>query len=131
MDILIVEDDPSFRVMLQSLLLAEGWIAEAVENGQDALDRMARRQYDLIISDIYMPVMDGIKFHRAVRAIQKYERLPFLFISAYDDEHTVKAVQDPKLEGFLKKGRPVKVIMEWIKYLTTPENDRPNMPPGK
>ena len=131
MNILIVDDDPGFRMMLQSLLLLEGWIVEAAENGRDALERMSQRSHDLVISDIYMPVMDGIKFHRALRAQPKYERLPFLFISAYDDEHTMSAVQDPSIEGFLKKGRPVNVIKAWIKYLSTPEEDRPKVPPGK
>jgi CheY-like chemotaxis protein len=131
MNILFVEDDPGFRMMLQNLLLLEGWLVEAAENGRDALERMSRRQYDLIISDIYMPVMDGIKFHRAVRAQSKYARLPFLFISAYDDEHTMSAVQDPFIEGFLKKGRPVSVIKEWINYLLTPEDDRPKAQPGR
>lgn len=131
MNILLVEDDPGFRMMLQNLLLLEGWLVEAAENGRDALDRMARRKYDLVISDIYMPVMDGIKFHRTLRGDSRFARLPFLFISAYDDEHTMSALQDPTIEGFLKKGRPVNVVKAWIRYLLTPEEERPNMPPDK
>ena len=85
---------------------------------------------DLVISDIYMPVLDGIRFHRKVRSNPEFARLPFLFVSAFDDQHTLDAVQDPRCEGFLRKARPVSEMKEWIQYLTTPEEKRPKMPPG-
>jgi len=74
--------------------------------------------------------MDGIKFHRTVRATPELETLPFLFVSAYDDQHTLDAVKDPRYEGFLRKARPVEELIEWIQYLTTPEEKRPKSPPG-
>jgi len=131
MNILIVDDEPQFRMVLTSLLLQEGLDVVSAENGEDALTKLKEQEFDLVICDVYMPVMDGIKFHKAVRAIPKFERLPFLFISGYDDEHTVNAVNNPFVEGFLKKGRPVGVLKEWIQYLTTPEEKRPKIPPIK
>jgi CheY-like chemotaxis protein len=77
-----------------------------------------------------MPVMDGIKFHRTVRTMPQFEKTPFLFVSAFDDQHTLESVKDPRYEGFLRKARPVEELIEWIEYLTTPEADRPKMPPG-
>jgi hypothetical protein len=43
---------------------------------------------------------------------------------------TLEAVKDPRYDGFLRKARPVEELMEWIKYLTTPEGERPKIPPG-
>jgi CheY-like chemotaxis protein len=57
---------------------------------------------DLIISDIYMPVMDGFKLRNAVREMPGWVTLPFLFLSGYDDQYTLEAVKDPKIEGFRK-----------------------------
>ncbi|HXF99315.1 MAG TPA: response regulator, partial [Bacteroidota bacterium] len=86
---------------------------------------------DIIVSDIYMPVMDGRKLHRAVREMPRYEKLPFLFVSGYSDEQTLTAVRDPRYDGFCRKGAPAKEFLEWITYLTTPEEKRDRFLPGQ
>jgi len=130
MTILLVDDEPEYRLIMRNVLSAEGWDVLLAENGQEALEKLKEGQVDLVISDIYMPIMDGIKLHRTVRSLPTFEQLPFLFISAYDDQHTLDAVRDPRFEGFLRKTRPVEDLFEWITYLTTPEDRRPKMPPG-
>lgn len=130
MTILLVDDEPEYRLIMRNVLSAEGWEVVLAENGQEALEKLKETNVDLVISDIYMPIMDGIKLHRTVRSLPNFATLPFLFISAYDDQHTLDAVRDPRFEGFLRKTRPVEDLFEWITYLTTPEDRRPKMPPG-
>ncbi|MGA9121202.1 MAG: response regulator [Bacteroidota bacterium] len=128
--ILVVDDEPDFRLILRSVLTAKGYESVLAANGEEALRKLEEGPVDFIISDIYMPVMDGIKFHRAVRATGKYQNLPFLFVSAFDDQHTLQAVKDPRYDGFVKKGSRVEEMTEWIEYLLTPEDRRPKLPPG-
>jgi CheY-like chemotaxis protein len=130
MTILVVDDEPEYRLIMRSVLMAEGYDVHLAENGEEAIQKLKETTTDLVISDIYMPVMDGIKFHRTVRATPELETLPFLFVSAYDDQHTLDAVKDPRYEGFLRKARPVEELIEWIEYLTMPEDRRPKSPPG-
>ena len=130
MVILVVDDEPEYRMIMRSVLMAEGYDVVLAEHGEEALEKLKESKVDLVISDIYMPVMDGIRFHRTVRNIPEIETLPFLFVSAYDDQHTLDAVKDPRREGFLRKARPVEELLEWIVYLTTPEEKRPKSPPG-
>jgi len=130
MRILVVDDEPEYRLLMRSLLIQEGWEVFLAEDGEEGLQKMAEAKMDLIISDVYMPVMDGLKFHKTVREIPGYEQTPFLFVSAYDDQHTIDAVKNPKIEGFLKKGRSVGELKAWIEYLTAPESKRPKFPPG-
>lgn len=130
MTILVVDDEPEYRLIMRSVLMSEGYEVLLAENGEEALERLKDAQVDIVISDIYMPVMDGIKFHRTVRSLPQFQDLPFLFVSAFDDEHTLEAVKDPRFEGFLRKARPIEEMLEWIKYLITPEADRPKTPPG-
>lgn len=130
MNILVVDDEPQFRMLVESFLRIEGHSVLSAENGAKGLEQMAAKKVDLIISDVYMPEMDGITFHKTVREIVGYEKLPFLFVSAFDDEHTLHAVKDPTCEGFLKKGRPVAALKEWIQYLLAPEHLRPATPPS-
>lgn len=65
--ILIAEDDKSIRQLFQSVLVKNGYNVKGVSNGQEALDALDGEFYDLIISDIMMPVMNGYEFVRAIR----------------------------------------------------------------
>jgi two-component system sensor histidine kinase/response regulator len=131
MRILIVDDEPQYRLLMRSLLQDEGWDVLLAENGEDALEKIKSTAVDLIVSDVYMPVMDGVKLHKAVRARPESEKVPFLFMSAYDDQHTISCITQPRIEGFFKKGRSVVELKQWIRYLTAPEGSRPMSPPGQ
>ncbi len=124
MTILVVDDEPSYRLAVREVLMAEGHDVLTAENGEEALRKLSLIEPDIIVSDIYMPVMDGRKLHRAVREMARYEKLPFLFVSGYSDEQTMTAVSDPRYDGFLSKASSLKDLIEWIKYLTTPLEKR-------
>jgi CheY-like chemotaxis protein len=129
MNVLVVDDEPQFRLLMKSFLTAPGWNVTTAENGEEALEKLTETGMDLIICDVYMPMMDGIKLHRTVREIAGYEKVPFLFVSGYDDEYTLGAIKDPRCDGFYRKGRPTQELREWINYLITPEGLRPKTPP--
>jgi CheY-like chemotaxis protein len=129
MIILVVDDERQYRLLLRDLLQDEGHTVLEAADGQEALEKLGRTTPDVIISDVYMPVMDGLKFHRAVRSDPQHATLPFLFVSAYDDEHTRDAVKDPRYEGFLRKGKPVGLLKDWIVFLSTPPEQRSGLPP--
>lgn len=130
MTILIVDDEPAYRLVLRTVLKDAGHDIVLAENGDDALKKLKENKIDLVISDIYMPLMDGIRFHKEVRALPEFTTLPFLFVSAFDDQHTLEAVKDPRCDGFLRKARPVEEMKEWITFLTTPVEKRSKYPPG-
>ena len=90
--ILIVEDDRELRQLFSHVLIKNGYTAEGVSNGREALDAMEKDYYDLIISDIMMPVMDGYELVRSLR--ESGSTTPVLMITAKD------AFDDMKL-GFL------------------------------
>ncbi|HJJ73707.1 MAG TPA: response regulator, partial [Methanocorpusculum sp.] len=62
--ILIAEDDRELRQLFSHVLIKNGYIVTGVSNGQEALDALDGDYYDLIISDIMMPVMDGYELVR-------------------------------------------------------------------
>ncbi len=128
--ILVVDDEPDYRLILRSVLSTKGYESVLAANGEEALHKLDEGPIDFIISDIYMPVMDGIKFHRLVRASEKHQSIPFLFVSAFDDQHTLEAVKNPRCDGFMRKGSRVEELTEWIEYLLTSEEKRPKLPPG-
>ena len=81
--ILIVEDDSELNRFVCSYLNNSGFMAKRCLNAQDAYNEMYNTLYDLIISDIMMPEIDGFEFARTVRQVNK--TIPILFMSAKDD----------------------------------------------
>lgn len=80
--ILIAEDDHELRRLFAHVLIKNGYTVKEVANGQEALDALDGDYYDLIISDIMMPVMDGYAFVRALR--DAGNNTPVLMITAKD-----------------------------------------------
>ena len=81
--ILVVEDDRELNKTVCSFLNHSGYEATACLNANDAYDAMYDHIFDLIISDIMMPDVDGFEFARNVREIN--EEIPILFMTARDD----------------------------------------------
>jgi len=80
--ILIAEDDVELRALFGKVLVRCGYAVSGVSNGKEALDAIAREYFDLIISDIMMPVMDGYELVNALRATGN--NTPVLMITAKD-----------------------------------------------
>ena len=90
--ILIAEDDRELRQLFQHVLMKNGYAVTGVEDGKEALDAIDKGYYDLIISDIMMPVMDGYELVSSLR--QAGINTPVMMITAKD------AFDDMRL-GFL------------------------------
>lgn len=81
--ILIVEDDPKLNQIVCTYLNDSGFHAKGVLSAKEAYDEMYNNIYDLIVSDIMMPEIDGFEFARTVRKVNR--TIPILFMSAKDD----------------------------------------------
>jgi DNA-binding response OmpR family regulator len=80
--ILIAEDDIELRRLFSHILTKNGYLTVGVSNGQEALDAMDKDYYDLIISDIMMPIMNGYEFVRILRSTGN--NTPVMMITAKD-----------------------------------------------
>ena len=65
--LLIVDDKQTVRLLLAEILSLEGYAVDLAEHGKHALQMLRRNSYDLIITDVNMPEMDGISFYRAIK----------------------------------------------------------------
>lgn len=81
--ILVVEDDIQFNRNICSYLERGGYRAAGCHDGMEAFDRLGEKVFDLIISDIMMPNLDGFAFAKAVR--EQDELIPILFLTARGD----------------------------------------------
>ena len=81
--ILVVEDDADLNRSVCSFLNQSGYKATGCFNAEDAFDAMYDNVFDLIVSDIMMPGIDGFEFVKSVREIN--DEIPILFMTARDD----------------------------------------------
>ena len=81
--ILVVEDDRDLNRTVCAYLNNSGYRATGCLNGSDAYDAMYEQVFDLIVSDIMMPGIDGFEFAKTVRTLN--ENIPILFMTARDD----------------------------------------------
>jgi DNA-binding NtrC family response regulator len=91
--ILIVEDEPEIRDLIAEILDTTPYRLMLTANGRDALDLVEKGiPFSLILSDINMPVMDGLRLFEEVRAIGS--GVPFVFLTAYGDAgHMIRALR--------------------------------------
>lgn len=83
--LLIAEDDEAVRTFVSRALMIDGHEITATEDGVEALDHLSRDdQYDLILSDIKMPVMDGIAL--ALNVARDHAHVPVLLMTGYADQ---------------------------------------------
>ncbi len=81
MQILVVDDDPGIRQLVAITLASEGWVVRTAANGTAALVEARRQQFDAVVLDLQMPVMDGRSFYQALRDLPS--EVPVLLISAH------------------------------------------------
>src|SRR5580692_1663434 len=82
--VLVAEDNPAVREFIVRSLLSAGYKITAVADGQQALDILAREKFDVLVTDIVMPNLDGIAL--ALKAVRLFPDLRIVMISGYAQE---------------------------------------------
>ncbi len=128
MNILLVDDEPHYLMLLGDFLRNQGWTVLTAENGEEALESLRQHPVEIVISDIYMPILNGIDFQKAMRQLPGYEKTPFIFVSAYADSSTLATLDLSDDVKFLSKSVSPAKLKEWMNYLITPPGKRGKHP---
>ncbi|HVD02232.1 MAG TPA: response regulator [Candidatus Dormibacteraeota bacterium] len=107
--ILVVDDEPQVRKLLETYLGRSGFTVRTAVDGLDALEQLREEVPDLIITDVTMPNLNGLELTRRLRTSHKTARVPILMLSALKQEHDV-------LEGYAQGaddyvGKPVELTI--------------------
>ena len=115
-DILVVEDYPDNRELIMFMLDTLGYQADSVNNGQEALDRLAQQEYKIILMDCQMPKLDGYQATKAIRQREGERQTIIIGLTAHAmegdrqkclnagmDEYITKPVDLQKLTATLQK----------------------------
>jgi len=117
--ILVVDDEKEIMNYIVSVLRREGFDVVGSTSAEEALDLVDEEKPDLIISDLKMPVMDGVELCWMIRENSSVPMVPFVFLTGYDDEDLqisgFRAGADEYLIKPIKKNDLLKVVTSLIK----------------
>lgn len=104
--ILIVDDSPSVLAILEDMLRDLGYDVVAATNGKEGLSRVEETKFDLIITDLTMPVMDGFDFVQQAKRMPNCKFVPIVMLSSEEDEDKIATAKQVGISTFLRK--PIK-----------------------
>jgi signal transduction histidine kinase len=101
--ILVVDDEPRNRVLLDAILAPEGYTTVEAASGEACLRALDARPVDLVLLDVMMPGIDGVETCRRLRADPRWAELPVVFVTAYSDRDARVRAKDAGGDDFLTK----------------------------
>ncbi|WP_159877480.1 hybrid sensor histidine kinase/response regulator [Aquitalea denitrificans] len=125
--ILLVEDNDINREFASELLRSEGMEVDEAVNGQQAVDKVQQRTYDAVLMDIQMPVMDGLKAARAIRALsgERFSSLPIIAMTALAMAHDAEKSREAGMNDHVTKPiAPAQLLAALAKCVHVPEDKR-------
>ena len=104
--ILVVDDDPDFVEIIRMRLLADGYEVITAADGEEALERVKLEKPDVMLLDVMMPKLDGLKVLQKIRKLNK--RLPVFILTAYSNPERFDLAKKYDAAGFIVKTNDLK-----------------------
>jgi PAS domain S-box-containing protein len=117
--VLLAEDIPANQVLIRRILDKRGHHVDVASNGSDALDRLRQEDFDVVLMDVQMPVMDGLQATAAIRLIDdvRKSQVPVIAITAHamkgDIERCLAADMDAYLSKPINRHELVQLVELW------------------
>ena len=131
--ILLVDDVELNRMVAQAFLGQAGMTADIAVNGQEAVQKVSQGNYDLVLMDIQMPVLDGLTATRQIRSDPRFAGLPILAMTAHamstDRDRSLQAGMNDHLVKPINHDTFFNALLRWIKPHDNPD-EAAAPPPG-
>ena len=121
--VLLVEDDESLRAVISDCLEDNDFTVTPAENGQEALEKLTKDRFDLILTDIQMPVMDGVALLKEVKAT--YLETPVIIMTGFSQALETKSAYNLGADGFLPKPFVFEDLFEVIDQIFSEQKASP------
>ncbi len=117
--VLLVEDNEINQRVAQEILENAGLVVEICDNGRMAVRAVARTTFDIVLMDVQMPEMDGYEATRSIRAMERFQELPIIAMTAHamkgDREKCIEAGMNDYLTKPIDPIRVFETISRWVK----------------
>lgn len=115
---LIVDDSSSVRQIVKMVLTSSGFAVIEAENGQLGLDQLNGQKINLILSDVNMPVMDGIEFIKNIKELDEYKFTPILMLTTETSPELKAQAKEYGVKAWLVKPFRPALLLSAITKLT-------------
>lgn len=115
--ILLIDDSPTLRVVLGTLLTINGYQVIEAENGHTAMALVHKNDFDLVLCDINMPIMDGISFIKSFKQLPEVRHKPVLILTTENSPEIKQEARNAGASGWIIKPYRDKSILQAIDKL--------------
>lgn len=115
--VLIVDDSSSIRQLVAMTLKRAGFTVTEADNGKTALQKLDGSKFNLIISDVNMPQMNGIEFLKAVKADSRYQFTPVLMLTTESQESKKQEGKNAGAKAWLVKPFKEDILLKAVNRL--------------
>ena len=131
-NILLVDDDPFLQCLYRKTLEREGFNMVTANDGLAAIEKLPELSLDLVVLDLMLPKLDGLKVLETIRANSAHKNLPVLILSnAYLPQVAQKAMKAGATSGMLKSECSPKKLVVLIRELLEAASPKDNQEPAK
>ena len=109
-----MEDEPINREIAEMLLVSIGLRVDLAENGQEAVEKAGSNDYDIILMDMQMPVLDGLDATRQIRRLPKHRATPILAMTANAFTENKNQCFEAGMDDFVSKPVAPEVLYETL-----------------
>jgi two-component system chemotaxis sensor kinase CheA len=102
--VLVVEDSITSRMLLKEILESAGYVVTTAINGAEGIAVLERQEFDLVVSDVEMPRMNGFELTAAIRADPRWRELPVILVTGLEREAERKRGFDAGASEYIVKG---------------------------
>ena len=109
--VLVVDDDPGMREVLESILVLENTLVYTATDGKDAVQKTLALMPDLILLDVNMPKLNGLTFCKAIRAGKETRNIPVIIITSLTAAGRLEECMEAGADDFLGKPFAVEELL--------------------
>lgn len=113
--ILLVEDEPQQREVLQLILESEGYGVFSAESAEDALRFLIDQTPTILVTDVKLPGLDGFGLYEKIKENETLKSIPTIFITAYNDPTSIERAKQFGASAYITKPYNVEELLKLIK----------------
>jgi CheY-like chemotaxis protein len=120
LNVLVVDDNDCIREVLTALLLRRGHRCESASNGREAVEKVAQGRFDVVITDVHVPEMDGITLTKELTL--RFSDLPVMIMTGQLDEHCRESALMAGARDVIKKPFEISEFMVMLHKMLNIQN---------